>query len=240
MNWLLVIVVAIILVNALIGMKVGLIKTIFSLCSMIVAILLTAWLSPYVNDFLKGNEKVYDGVSAKVDKLLASKEEPMEEEAEEEIKDKGEDTFIEGLALPKSIKDSLLKNKDAEVFKEQATNNIKEYVSDYLTGVVINALAFVITFVVILIILWVLCFALNIISKLPILNSINKTAGLAAGLVHGLIVVWLFFIVLTVFSSSELGQKAMEMISDNKLLSFIYDNNLLMKVVTNITKPFAK
>jgi len=230
MNWLLVIVLAILVVNALIGMKVGLIKTVFSLCSLIVALVLTVWISPVVNGSMRGNEKFYDNISTKVEKML-----PF---AEEEAKAKEQVSIIEGLKLPQSIKDSLIKNNNAEVYKELSISSFKDYVANYLTGIIINALAFIVTFVIILIILWIASIALDIISKLPLINQVNKTAGLLAGLVHGLVVVWLFFILITVFGSSELGQKAMEMIGDSQILGIIYNNNLLLGFITSATKIF--
>ncbi len=228
MNWLLLIVLAILVVNALIGMKVGFIKTIFSLLSMIVALVLTLWISPYVNNYMRGNDQVYEHISKGVEKVLPIIEEGANEKAQESI--------IDNLSLPNSIKSSLLENNKAEVYKELSVNSFKEYLKSYLTGIIINALAFSITFIVLLIILWVLCFALNIISKLPLLNQINKLAGLLAGLIHGLVVVWLLFILLTVFGSSEWGQKAMEMIGDDKILSMIYNNNVILHFVTSIAK----
>lgn len=228
MNWLLLIVLGILVINALIGMKVGLIKTIFSLCSMVVALILTIWLSPMVNDFMKGNEKIFDSFSSKVEKIL-----PFEEEQTDASK---QVSIIEDLPLPKSLKDSLIENNNAQAYEALSINSFKEYVNNYLTGVIINATAFIVTFIIILILLWVLSIALDIISKLPILKQINKTAGLLAGLVHGLIVVWVFFILITVFGSSDWGQKAMAMISDSQVLSILYDNNYLVKFITSATK----
>lgn len=228
MNVLLIVVLAILAVNALMGMKAGLIKTVFSLFSMIIAVVLTIWVSPYINNYMRNNDKIYEGISSKVEKML-----PF---SEKEVIDEEQEGFIQELSLPQSIKDSLMKNNTVEVYKEMAIDNFQDYVSSYLTGVILNAMAFIITFVVVLILLWVICFALNLISKLPLLNQINKTAGLVAGLVHGLVVVWIFFILLTVFGSTEPGQKALEMIGQDQTLSFIYNNNYLLKFITNITK----
>jgi uncharacterized membrane protein required for colicin V production len=230
MNWLLLVVLAILVINALIGRKVGFIKTVFSLCSLVLALILTVWISPLVNDFIRGNEKFYDSITSKVEKML-----PF---AEEEAKANEQISLIEGLKLPQSIKDSLIENNNSEVYEELSISGFKSYVSNYLTGIIINALAFITTFVIILVILWIISIALDLISKLPLLNSINKTAGLLAGLVHGLIVVWIFFILLTVFGSAEFGQKALEMVEESQVLSIIYNNNFLLGFVTSATKMF--
>jgi uncharacterized membrane protein required for colicin V production len=228
MNWLLFVVLAILVVNALIGMKVGLIKTVFSLISLVLALILTVWISPLVKDFISDNEKFYDSVTSKVEKMLPFDEE--EAKANEQV------SIIEGLKLPQSIKDSLIENNNSEVYKELSISSFKAYISNYLTGIIFNALAFIITFVAILIILWIISIALDLISKLPLLNQINKTAGLLAGLVHGLIIVWLFFILLTVFGGAEFGQKALEMVEESKVLSIIYNNNFLLGFITGVTK----
>ncbi len=224
MNWLLIGVLAILVINALIGLRVGFIKTIFSLVSMMIALLLTVWLSPNVNTMLKSNDKFHDMITERVEKMLDLQEE------KEGITD-GEE-FIEGLPLPKSIKETLIENKDKGI------GNIKDYITEYVTGVIINAFAFILTFVLALIVLWALCFALDIISKLPLLNQINKLAGLAAGLLHGLVIVWLAFILLTVFGGAKFGQEAFVMIEKSEILSYIYNNNMLLKFVTDAVKMF--
>jgi uncharacterized membrane protein required for colicin V production len=230
MNWLLLIVLALLLGNALIGMKVGMIKTVFSLFSLIVSLVLTVYISPVVNDFMRGNETFYGNITEKVEKFL-----PFEEE---EAKVSEQVSAIEGLPLPQSIKDTLIENNNKEIYKVLSVTNFREYVSNYLAGIIVNALAFIVTFFVILIGLWVLSIALNIVSKLPLLNQINKTAGLLAGLVHGLVVVWIFFILITVFGGTELGQKALGMISESQILNMLYNNNLLLGFITSATKVF--
>ena len=228
MNWLLVVVLMILLGNAIIGMKVGFIKTIFSLVSLILALILTLWISPMVKNYMNTNEKFYNGIASKIEKML-----PF---GEDEIAQKEQAKAIEELKVPKSIKKGLLENNTAQHYKEMAINSFKQYVSNYLAGVIINSLAFIMTFVLILILLWVIFMALDLISKLPLLNQVNKTAGLLAGLLHGLIVVWLFFILLNVFASTQFGQSLLKLVGENEILSIIYNNNILLRFITGATK----
>lgn len=219
MNWLLIIVLAIIVINALIGRKVGLIKIVFSLFSFLIALLLTTMISPTVNNMLIKNESLYQNTSQKVEDILFSEEKESEDD-------------IEALPLPKVIKETLQENK------EKHETNIKSYVTSHVTGIVINALAFVLTFVLIFIGLWVLSMALNIISKLPLLKQINKIAGFLVGGLQGLIIVWLLFIVLTIMGGSELGIKAFEQINNNAILTYIYDNNIFLNIVMSVVTLF--
>jgi uncharacterized membrane protein required for colicin V production len=221
MNWLLIIVIGIIVLNALIGRKVGLIKIIFSLLSFAIALALTTWISPTVNGILNNNETFYEKTFQQVEKMLSL----------EENESADQDDIIEGLPLPKSMKESLMKNKA----KQEA--NIKSYITCHVTGIVINAFAYILTFVIVFIALWVVSIALNIISKLPILNQINRTAGLLLGAVQGLVVVWLLFIILTVISGSQLGETAFQQINSSGILSFLY-KNFLLNIVFKAVKVF--
>lgn len=222
MNWLLIIVLGIIILNALIGRKVGFIKIVFSIFSFIIALILTVWISPTVNGMLKNNETFYEKTSQKVEDMLFK----------EQVETGEGDDIIEGLPLPKSIKESLQENKE----KQEA--NIKSYIVSHVSGIVINALAFVLTFIAVFVGLWVISIALNIISKLPILNQINKMAGFLVGGLQGVIIVWILFIVITVFSGSELGRTTFQQIESSEILSFIYDKNFLLNIVLNAVKMF--
>ena len=228
MNWLLIVVLVIIAGNALMGLKVGFIKTVFSLVSLILALILTVWISPTVKDFMRGNEKFYGNVVQQVEKVL-----PFKEDA---AKITNQETYINQLPLPGSLKDSLVKNNTADVYGALAINSFQEYITNYVANIIINALAFIVTFIVILIALWVLSNLLNIISMLPVLRQINKAAGFAAGLLHGLVVIWLLFVLLTVFGGTGFGQNAFRMIEESKILSIIYNNNLLLLFITSATK----
>lgn len=220
MNWLLIVVLAIIILNAWIGRKVGLIKIVFSLFSFIIALIITVWISPTINGMLKNNETFYQKTYQKVEEMLSL----------EERESTDQDDMIEKLPLPKSIRETLQENKT----KQEA--NIKSYIITQVTGIVINALAFILTFVIIFIGLWVISIALQIISKLPILNKVNKLAGFLVGGLQGLIVVWLLFLLLTVFGSSELGKSAFQQINESAILSFIYNRNFILNIVMNAVK----
>ena len=219
MNWLLLLVLAIILVNGLIGMRKGLIKVVFSMVSMFLAMVLTALISPTVTGMLSNNDTIYTYVSDKVEQMVDANE--------EQVDSSNEDSFIENLRLPKSIKENLVENRD------KGMSNFKGYITESISKIILKAAGFVLTFIVSLILIWVLSKVLDIISKLPVLNQINKSAGLIAGLVHGLILVWIFFAIITVFGGTGFGQSALAAVEESVILSFVYDKNFLTRHLVN-------
>jgi uncharacterized membrane protein required for colicin V production len=229
MNTLVLVVLGIILIFTFLGYRAGLIKTVFSICSMIVALVLTLLISPQVSKALQANEDVVGYFSEKVDKALN-----LDKVADDSISDKT--SGIDKLPIPASMKDSLKKNCTEKAYEVLGVSSFTDFVSHSIARMIINALAFVVTFLVLIIVLRILSFTLDLISKLPVLNQINKLAGLTAGLVQGMIVVWLLCIVLTMFSGSALGKTCFEMINESKFLGFIYNNNFILNFVVDIKK----
>lgn len=228
MNLLGAIVLAIIILSAYKGMKDGLIKTVFSICSMVIALLLTLWLSPYISKLAQSNESVFNYFSHQVEKAIPT--ESIGSKISDQI------NFIDNLPLPKPLKTTIIEHNNTDTYVALAVDNFASYVSHSIASIIINAIAFVITYLVITIVLRVLSTVLDIISKLPILHQINKLSGLFVGLLHGVIIVWIMFVFITAFASTAMGQKAFAMIDDSAILSYIYNNNIILQFITNISK----
>jgi uncharacterized membrane protein required for colicin V production len=227
-NWLLIAVVIFLAVYAIRGRQEGFIKTVFSIFSILIALVLTYEIQPYVSKTLQHNDKIVSYVEHKVDASvdLDKKEEGVSDQR----------SSIEGLRLPKSLKKSLIENNNTEVYKALVVEKFEDYVSSYLAMVILNALSFVVVFLIVYVLLFIISRALDILSHLPLINGLNKTAGLLVGLLRGLVVIWILCILLTMFSSTKTSQLLYGYINDSYILSSIYDNNILLHIITNIAK----
>lgn len=234
MNILLVVVLGFIAICSLNGMRRGFIKTVFSMFSLLVTLFLASLVSPVVSNGMQENEKILSYFSDKVAEVL-----PLEEvvsKVELEAKKTVQTEFLQKLPLPDSIIESLMENNSMDFYTALGVESFEDYVSHYIACMIISAIAFAITFLVIFIILQIVCFSLNLVSKLPIINQINKLFGLAAGFVYAMVIVWLGFILLTAFSSTAFGHNLMGMVSESGLLSYLYNHNLLLEKITDMTK----
>jgi len=70
--------------------------------------------------------------------------------------------------------------------------------------------------------------AVHIIGELPVLGTVNHLAGGALGLVLGLIIVWVGFLILALVYSTDFGKVCFEMIEDSSILTFLYEHNPLL------------
>jgi len=235
MNWLLIAALGIIGVFAFIGWRMGFVKSVFSLISTIAVIIITVLVSPMVTNMLKSNETIYGAIQGKLEEVMDLSGIAENLNSEEE---KDPAAFIDGLNLPDSIKDTIKvsleetmkeKEEEAAAFVGDRLDALEKYICERLTDIALNALGFFVTFVVAAAGLAILCFVLDLISKLPLLHQINTLAGVIMGALEGLVVLWIVFIVITMLGSTDFGQNCMIMISESRLLGFLYDSNILAK-----------
>lgn len=216
----------------LIGLKRGFIKMAFSLTSIVIILILINILTPSVKQLLKLTP-VYTVVTTNIEKYV-------EEHVTAATKDmtqtgvSAQKKIIDELPLPKEIRNVLKENNNKDGYVSLNVGSFASYVSASLTDMVIGAVAFIILYIVLSILLKILINVLDIVARLPIINAFNAAGGALIGLAESIIIIWIACIVVTAFSSTEWGQIVCKAISDNGILSLIYDNNIIQQFITGI------
>lgn len=228
MNWLLIVVVLFLAIYIYRGYHNGFIKTVFSIVAVAIALIVASIGSPLLCNALQSNETIYSYVNEKVENTL---------KIDEQVNGKSEQVeIIEHLPLPESIRDSLIENNYVDMYSNLSVQNFSGYVSAYVARMIFNAISYTIVFIVALLAVRIVANILDVISKLPLLNGINKMGGLVVGLAHGLIILWVWCIVLTIFSGTNVGKVLFEQINASPVLSFIYNNNVFIDLLTGIAR----
>lgn len=139
---------------------------------------------------------------------------------------------IEKAPIPQFIKDMLLENNNDTIYKQLGVTSFPAYVASYISRLVLNVLSFLVTFLLAIIIVKALMFAVNIIGELPVLGLINHVAGGALGLVLGLVIIWIGFLIMTLAYSTQAGGACFEMVEKSGFLSLLYNCNPLLLRMT--------
>ena len=249
MSWILIAVIAIFVICGYTGWRKGIIRIAVSVAAMIITIIAAVFAAPLLGNFVKKNTTLYDKLNESVYTALA-KSDMFNNAINKNISENQNFTYSESqgnvvayvtgvvgmLNIPESITQQMnsvvsddyingvIKNENATV-KEVVT----QVVADRLTDIIFHTLMYAIVFAVVLAVLRIVMVAFGLISRLLVIHQANSLGGLAFGLVEGLIFVWLLFMVLTVFESTDWASKALSDISSNKFLEFIYNHNLILK-----------
>lgn len=234
MNITLIIVVGIILLAGVLGYYKGLLKTVLSIATIILSVIMTSIVAPEAARILCNNEEVYgtvyDTVSENLDlsevtnKLASQAGGTLDEAAQAEILDE--------VGIPPVVREIIIDGGNLEKFMNENSGKFEEYLYSLITDLIINSSTYVIVFIVFSIVLAIVSSALNIISKLPVFKSLNRMAGAVLGVIEGFVIVWLFFILISVLPGNDFMESCNNEIEDNAVLTYLYDNNVIMNVVS--------
>lgn len=229
-NWLSIAAAVFLAVMVLYGHYKGFIRLAVSAVALLVTLFVVQTATPQITGYLKQNTGIYQVMENGVRKALG-----FDESIETEEPAKQRET-IEDMSLPKQIKEALLENNNYEIYDVLGVDTFEDYISGYLTNGLLNIVGFLILFAVVFAVIHLLTSWLDLFAKLPILSGINKLAGAILGAAEGLFLLWLIFLLITIFGGTGIGKNLLAQIDASKWLSFLYDNNMLNHIVMTVVK----
>ena len=228
MDMLLVVVLVILAGFGLIGYLRGMVRVLFSLVAIFLTIGLATALMPYTEEFLRTKTPVYDTVKEKCTEHIH--QQTLENQKQGQTSKQQELTLF-GLPIPEEFQKFYSEHVIDGADKLMEETGLYEKLGDYAANFVLQRLAWILSFTIILILLSVIIHMLDLITKLPVLKSINRLGGLIIGLLEGVIVVWLLFLVIVLCQNSDFGKEMMASIQQQPILKFLYDYNMIEQLV---------
>lgn len=215
------------LICIILGAVRGFVKIIASLAATIVIIVFVAYFTPYVSEGIQKAVPLESIVQKNFMKTLAEKIESSNVELprEQQIE------MIEQADMPKLFRDLLLENNNNEIYNVLGVRTFGEYVVRYLAKMISDIIAFLLVLFVTTIVVRSIVHALGWINKIPVLGGLNRIAGGVLGMGTGLIILWVFFIVITLLYDTSIAKQCFQDIYNSQLLAFLYENNVLMNTI---------
>ena len=203
----------------------GFLKTALGMLALVLALVFVVLFSPTVSRLLRTETPLYEKTSQTIEEVMAEMLEVKAEETKEE-----QQKALENSSLPNVLKETLLENNNEGMYQMLGV--------DSFLGVVVNMCGVLLTFVLSFVILRLAFLLLGTVGNLPGIHLLNKIGGGILGFFQGLVLIWLFCFLVTVFSGTSLGQEMLQTIEKNSLLSMVYDGCLSLGNVLNLGKTF--
>lgn len=208
----------------------GLFQTLVIAGAMILAMVLSAYACPYVSKVLQDRTKLDERIEASIIERL-------ELDMTQAIQTKNEEMqMIDRLPFPNAIKMAVVNNNNSDVYEGFQVQSFQEYLAHYLKCVVINCLSYIIVQVVFTVGFLILIHVTKLLTEIPILHGIDKAGGVLLGMIQALVIIWTFFVLISLIGNTPLGMYAFAQINSNPALDFLYEHNLLMNTMTDVTK----
>ena len=217
------------LIIAVRGFRKGLVRTAITMVSFLVIMVMVSAISPVVNRVIVEQTTLKEMIEEKcaigLGSVLQGNENPGKSE---------QIAAIEQLQIPMLLKEELLENNNSVVYGLLSVETFAEYLVSYLSAAIVQIIVYLISFVLALILMKIILNVLDLFAKLPILGGINRLGGFMLGSVCGLLYLWIFFLIITIFSGTELGGYLLREVAGDKFLDYLYENNLLMRFLMSV------
>lgn len=221
MNLLTIVALLILAVCAIEGLTRGFVKTIFTLFGLVAAIAAAVFLSPQLSSWL-ADTSLYDGVEKQVENVVT------------DSGSSGEDGLSIGEAAKVFALPSMLTGELQSGSTGFSQENLTDYTVSYLTGKIIDIIAFVIILLAVWILLAILAHVLNLLTHAPVLNALNRFGGLLVGIIKGMLILWVFCLVIMLAAGLNVGTDLYAQIQESSFLNWVYNHNLLLTLLSGL------
>lgn len=234
------IVIIILLLFGFRGYRNGLVKSLVSTFSLFITIFIAINLNPYISGFVENYTGTTEIITDACESFFTQNmdEDSAMNRAKNRTVSAIHEAMIDQLHLPVVIKDGLKKHNNVESYQALGVKNFYEYVPKYIANVIVKVVIFVVTWIASAVALYFLVRALKLVTELPGVKGLNRILGTLLGLLQGLVFVWFFFMIITMFGSFKFGAQLLGMISQSKFLGFLYDSNVILKTIQSVAHDF--
>lgn len=237
MNWLLIIVILVLAGNIVWGFSRGFLRVIYSMLAWIAILVFVTWATPYVANVLTEKTNIDNRIESNLDEklheLVTGNTNGQKEDCEPDAQNPGQGK--------KNYRDLQMKLPDAVTNKLFDTNKIADQilegsgaydvVAGRATDLVMRVISFVLVLLITVISFHLLSVVLKVVEKLPLIGGINRLLGLFAGLVKGILIIWLAFAIIAMAGTTDIGIALISYIYESPLLIWVYENNFVLTLL---------
>lgn len=237
MNWLLIIVILVLAGNIVWGFSRGFLRVIYFMLAWIAILVFVTWATPYVANVLTEKTNIDNRIESNLDEKL---HELVIGDTNGQKEDREPDAQNPGLGK-KNYRDLQMKLPDAVTNKLFDTNKIADQilegsgaydvVAGRATDLVMRVISFVLVLLIAVISFHLLSVVLKVVEKLPLIGGINRLLGLFAGLVKGILIIWLAFAIIAMAGTTDIGIALISYIYESPLLIWVYENNFVLTLL---------
>ena len=222
------IILILLLIFALVGYRTGLVKTLVTLGGSIVALMISFVVYPIVNMILKATAIytiIYDGVFSKVQGIDFGKGIQTQTAA-----------IIENITwLPRFLAEQIVDNNNTTMYELLGVHTLVEYISTYITNIVIGMLAILITwFLIKVVLVGILGGAAKIVEHLPIISELNHFGGFIIGLFKGILTVCIITLLIPAFLIVPSLMNFGILLQSSYLIQWFYEHNLVIWIYNTL------
>lgn len=231
MNWVLLLVLLILGYNIIRGYRKGFLRIAYSLVSWVIVLTFVNVATPYIHTYLMEHTTLYEQIEQQCsEQIKRAVEEKQKSVQNGGSLDKQELSQL-GIMLPDTVVNDIFEKTGDVAGEIIEQSGLYDEIAKQIAEFVVEGIAFLAALVAAWTIVHIIERALRIVSRIPVLSGVNRTLGVFAGGIYGLILVWIGFYIIAVTSTSEMGGILVTYIYQSNLLKYLYENNPILTLI---------
>ncbi len=243
MNWLLIVVVVLMAACMAHGYWRGFLRIAYSLVAWLLIFAFVAWAKPYINNYLRTETSFYEKIEIYcMETIRQTSETQIQESTDAAVDDvvSGEIQNVDGtttnlselgMNVPEQVLDKIVDSTSQAAGEFLESSGIYEQLARGMADFILDGISFFAAFIAAVLLSAIISQLLGIVSKIPVINGTNRFLGLWAGVIQGLLMIWIAFYFIALCSSSETGTALVSYIYESKFLTMLYENNLIVALI---------
>lgn len=229
MNWLYFTVMGYIITSALRGYHRGFLRVVYSIVSLVAAIVFIAFTTPVFRDVILDSTTIAQQI-----------EETSEGYIRKQIDKKLENGTWKGIAelssvaLPKSVQKELNQAANASVSEILESQRIYKKMAKAAADLCVTGIALAAAWLIIWVILHFVKKRLDRFSRKPGIHLVNMILGFFAGIVKAFLVVWVAFLLIRLTQILPYSAMLLRMIEENAVLQGLYEKNVVLELIQKL------
>lgn len=212
-----------------IGFSRGGLRIILATFSLVITLLLAGALTGPLSNYIETGTGIGPQIQNRIREYVTNQLSGLSDTVQD-----AESSLITSLPLPVSIKQDLMDHNTAAGYVERGVSSFSDYIAVSLTHLVVRILCYIVLFIVIFLIIRLILRLSHVVNHIPLLGGINRLVGGVIGLAEGLLFLWIICLIIMMMAGTEFGTSCQKVIKDSVFLTFIYEHNYLMEIVSRI------
>ena len=228
MNWVLILVLVVLVGCIASGYHRGLLRMAYSLVSWIIVMTAVFWAAPHINQYLVDNTSIYDKIVEQCEEVIRQS---ANERAAAAVGQREGELQELGVNVPDAVLEGILEKSTGAADEFLSESGIYTQMAMGLADFVAEGISFLIAWVFAWLLMKIISQILGIVSHIPIIKGINRTLGLFAGGIYGLLFIWIAFYVIALCNAGSTGRVLVSYIYESRFLTFLYEHNLVLTFI---------
>ncbi|ONI38714.1 hypothetical protein AN640_02310 [Candidatus Epulonipiscium fishelsonii] len=130
--------------------------------------------------------------------------------------------------IPEALQNTIILNNNSEAYELFNANNFAEYISSYLTKIIVNGTSILIVWIIARVLLNRIFKLLNFLANIPVIGFFNRLAGAGLGVIKGFIIIWVICLIVPLIITMDGFSDFRDIWEQSIVVNYLYDNNIIL------------